>query len=1504
MNQEHQPYHISTYSKGANVDTEPEIAFSQQATGVYYDGRNCRPVSVTGTTGSLNKIRGEEVVYPNTTSLTGYKCIGATSVNYNKVEFWAPLNPAFAGIIRVNGVIVLQSTAFELRVNYPLQIDKNPDFAQGEIFITDNRVAPYIFDIKDLIDSLTTDPNKYFSNFDPLRYQINLQSPLDIVTFVETINVGGGGGLPVGHYQYQLRYSSNEGDRTGWSHATPMIPIGQSLSSESREYPWVKTFGGPPNPSSVTAFAPKLRFRVTNIYNYNYIEIKRISYNSGAGIDFTPNGVVVAKIEISPNEISVRDYIDPSESNVNIPLSNEDETRELVEVETAKSIRYFDRRLVLGNVKLASKEAQLTFKEINSKQGFPVIDKLYKAGFNDAWNHVYRKAAMHGEKYGLGVTLYDGVGTKGFTTQIDTLKNYQFPNRRDPISTETSNYSLKGTVKAADTSATNAVSQTHEVFDLGDPVYKSNECDFKNIVHPGRVFGLTGTRGVVKVTTEGCYESVEEIENHGANVDVSSLVSVSYQPYTPVRATDPDTKGHNYVSTMKVGISDITAVPFSGEGAPGTDVYNFRPAGFGPDYYAQGMMIAGVQNFPKWAKAFSVVRTDAAKRVLCQGLAYYSLIPGEFKLVTDNSLAGKAKNKFWFYSPDIENGIVSSDTINDVIDNPQNYKLQFVSPLGFFSEFYSAEDNLASTILPNSRDRCVDMISYARMLRDLETDPNNQINPTEEATMGVPGGDGYNYIAYDKFRNNGIIPTTFSSAADKGNRLFDIASVKRKTEGRGSFIDIETIEDVYATQSVGGNSESNFEDTGLQNWTEPIYIVNIVRVGADIKDLNIQKYRQTSHYQKLESIIGRTQGLLGEKFILVDERWEDCISAPNSTDYGSGIDRFVYVKDSLGITRKWINVTYKSPAQLATILSDISTLGAYNTDVYGVYTHNNIDNKGRFFEIVFSNPSSIPAADSLVIVKYDDTAPIRVFGFDTYVGETIFAPLDRQASAKESAAETQFAMGIGLPFKNFKINPRHYTIRKAGESLNAIQDEVWFKLGFIRQLCVMFTVESRAACHLAYNGEYPKQFFPLINYVMRPNRWDIDKSIVDNHLYQEYEDDYGAQERTQWKWGGFRFLQQINPDYSCQSRIEFFSKPAFGFVEKNEFRTRIMWSLSRSINVQDSPGLKTFPANSSFDIDDDQGEIKFAWDATTGRGENLYAITDHGVCLLVTKKSILSDLSGGNIGYMLSDSFIQQQYWLSKDTGVSDELWRGIAEGFVPADGDDKSPRTEAIFFPNKESVFMLSENTIRDIGRMDYYSKIYNDGILQITDTGFGTDMTAVYDKKYQEYWLYFGGEIDKMFVFGKTNMSWYGNYDYKFDRLFTLGNQTFGCRNMETYELDRGFVINGAPIVFEVTQGVSSEFDKEYIRVRINSPKTQKPSRVEFSKKDGVVLSFIDSSLGILYVKDYGGWEAFIPRTLASVDVNRPRIQDRLLFYKIIHTFTSDFTLVNSSIQYKKIK
>ena len=221
-----QPEQKQTFFKGANTDQSPEKIFSNPNSGYFIDAHNMQPTSNDGNTGDLEKIKGEEIKYTNSTNALNYTCVLADTVNDVQFELWAPQNPSFPSIARANGVIVLSSVLLNLSELRPLQWDVNNSAANGEIAFTDRTVAPYVFNVQDMIDKVAT--GTYFTAFDPKLYQINIQSALDAPVFVELVNVGGGGGRPVGQEQYQIRYSSKQGDRTNWSHPTPLIPIMQS----------------------------------------------------------------------------------------------------------------------------------------------------------------------------------------------------------------------------------------------------------------------------------------------------------------------------------------------------------------------------------------------------------------------------------------------------------------------------------------------------------------------------------------------------------------------------------------------------------------------------------------------------------------------------------------------------------------------------------------------------------------------------------------------------------------------------------------------------------------------------------------------------------------------------------------------------------------------------------------------------------------------------------------------------------------------------------------------------------------------------------------------------------------------------------------------------------------------------------------------------------------------------------------------------------------------------
>jgi hypothetical protein len=131
--------------------------------------------------------------------------------------------------------------------------------------------------------------------------------------------------------------------------------------------------------------------------------------------------------------------------------------------------------------------------------------------------------------------------------------------------------------------------------------------------------------------------------------------------------------------------------------------------------------------------------------------------------------------------------------------------------------------------------------------------------------------------------------------------------------------------------------------------------------------------------------------------------------------------------------------------------------------------------------------------------------------------------------------------------------------------------------------------------------------------------------------------------------------------------------------------------------------------------------------------------------------------------------------------------------------------------------------------------------------------------------------------------------------------GSKVYGVRNLTTYELNSGYTLNGSPIIYELLASAAPEptWDKEFIRIRVNSDK--KPTSIKFylSIEDALDDNELCSVTGTT-IKSRYGYECFIPRA----EVERHRMQGRLLYYRIIHNLAESFKVVSSMIQYKKLK
>jgi hypothetical protein len=577
----------------------------------------------------------------------------------------------------------------------------------------------------------------------------------------------------------------------------------------------------------------------------------------------------------------------------------------------------------------------------------------------------------------------------------------------------------------------------------------------------------------------------------------------------------------------------------------------------------------------------------------------------------------------------------------------------------------------------------------------------------------------------------------------------------------------------------------------------------------------------------------------------------------------------------------------------------------------------------------------IPQAENEIVVKYDNRIPVRVFGGDTWINESIWAVKDKEytkggENIDESTLDEfngigDFRLNVAWPFKRFEINERHFIIKNATAGVGKIQDEnvynvnpTGIKPSSLRQLIAMWTAETKINLSFSFNDEgvlhSSLQQLPLKNYVMRPHQWDDDQfasgataAYADNNIFADYETDYGD-EYLNWQFGGYRFLPQVNLDYSKKDNTRAIaSVPELGFEEQNEFCTRIIWSARRPINVQDTPSIRTFPTQNVHDISDDTGEIKYAYDAISDKGNNLYAFTDSGVAILLIDKRLIHEINGTELATVGSDiGGILNELWLNKEIGMTDELWRSAGE------------YSNIISWMNDSSVYTMAGNSILDIGRKGYHSHIKRE-FLDKLGTGYADKVAGLYNVLNNEYWcntqFKTPEDTDRpTIVFNQAKQQWEGTFAYDFDRYLSFNNNAYGLRDLETYHLDQGRIINGslveayliqASAVVSLTTGFSKTniSDKEFIRIRINSD--NKPTKVEFFDDLSQLIANnvqceIDTIANPDALRDYYGFEHYIPRRT----VNRNRMQGRLLIFKIIHNLDEDFKVVTTDIQYKPLK
>lgn len=1508
MKQQHHPWDNKTVQRGANTDIEPEHVARMD--GTYVDAQNMRLSSQNGADGALSKIGGEVIKWTiNEVGAGGYECIGRERVKSTIVAFWAhPDANTYPPIVTIDGVVMVQSFLLPYTTSTFLQLAHSEDCEYGLVFDARSNGIPLFFDIEAIVDAYNNGEDTYFEGLDITQLQVNLASPVDRPRFYELVNVGTGGGLPPGNYHYAIRYANEDGDVT--SVGPEVGPIYVPIYTNGVNAPSFPSAGlqgaSVADMGNKTAYGIRMKFRVNNKAHFQRIQLIRIQYNEAGGIDAVPKTVIANEWLISPSQISVIEYTDVGEGTEIVP---DDETQEQrFFIVRANSVRYINYRVVYGGVEVASRQVDLTFTEVGGAKLFPITQNIGVKGHADPVNNCYRRSFMRGEKYGFGVQMYDPAGGRTFVTPIPDYNDYQFPNRRDRKDGDSLLHSgLDSYCWAAntDTQAADRVTPTFEVFDHDNATGKPDFEQMVNIMidgaRPQDGIGpdIDGT-GYIPIGQYGVYYDA---------IGFGIYAKTSYiNPFRPSQAVDADKFGLQYAVNPKVGRDGQT--------------WQYNPRVFNANIHALGACLYGVTGFPEWIQGFSVVRTRPARRVVAQAIATYKMLEKADNLGGPVQ-AGKAIDRLTISIPDYDAGLVSETVIEQLVSNPQNFSIQFVSPVGFCTEQLAGAivGDLGPGASTDLRALNIDMISYARVLWD-----NGQINPDTDPSFGgaaptIPGTPGQHYVDYGSW-GNALNPGNiwYQPGQGGGNRLVQIgiSGVVVEAEPGGSVRFLVDLQDaVY--------------ETGLlatpQLDREPFYVINIVQTGV-VADTDAG-YETCNHYQKIKSVVGVYTG--GTQDIeLIDERVDDVLPGP------AGVPCYIYSAGNPLLCTNGL-----APGVITALAQDIanngSTTDPFGNTIYGLYEV--VQQAG--IDYIRLDANSFLDSGAEIEVRYNPQIPIKFFG-DVTTQPALCGIMDKsgflvpstpvfedlcwtypQGAPAVGVPSMQFFNDVNtafrtsralLPFNEFHFNPRYYVPFRGGlagiddqpvptyQNLvvnNATMGPQWT----IRQWVVMFDAEMRAPIALAPNEITSPllKTWPQVNYVQRPAAFlDASASAQDNGVFAEYDLIYPG-ERSVWSTGGFKFSKRINQDYATQRGIQFVKKPEFGFVEETDLCSAIVWSARAAPNIQNSPGLRTFPTSNIYYIQNDTGDINRLFSSPSGAGFNLYAITDRGVVMVLVNKSVAYSADGSSFTLLKNDAFIldNSEVWISRNQGMPDPWYQTAAEGaaFV----GQGTVRQEVLFWYNGETALVLAGQSVIDIAK-GRYRKAIADHI----GGGRLRNLSGVFDQLNDEYWCVVNG---KPFVYAATPglQGWAGTYTYDFDQYLHVDGITYGLRDGQHWVLDQGYQISGEPLTAWV-KGASAMMPTTRMEwVRYKTISSHKPDRVEFYDDTNTLVAWLDPSepaQGPLYLKLEDGWEQYIPRKNASVDPARKRIQGRLIFHKTMHSSESPFRVILLCIQTKPIK
>ena len=1467
------------FYQGANTDLEGEV--SANLPGKNYDAQNMRLTPINGNVGDLSKIGGERLEWAaNVPGASTYICLskyGQWNVAGHAVATWANTDTQYPPMMTIDGSVMIMSAALQWIASKPHQVRRAENCEDGVITITDGYSEPLVFSVQRIIEAFNLPSEEYFSEFNPDNYSVNLSDELDIPFFMGLRDVGPGGGVPPGKVSYSIRKVDIDGNRTNWGPDCPTISIPINIGTvngynNSPGMAGASLQGGAASDvGQPSRFGVVLRFRNNNLNNYARLELKRTRYAFGVpevhvlAYAINTNGGINPWVE----------YVDTGE--VLETLSDTEINYQGTFIESAGAVGYNDNRFALGDVVLATRDVQLTFREVGGLKSFPLTKRLGKAGHNDPFNNCYFKHNIGGERVRIGIQLYDSLGGKSFVVPFPD--EIQHPNRRDEKSGDSLQASFDfddGRCLAANVD--NVVTPTFEVFDMLDAVSKSRNDDFVNIM-------IDGARNVN--TAVPPFPSDTYIDQADQVVKTFGV-----KPLSPVRPTDISQFGHDYnVNTGAYSATDNGGV-----------LTGYNPKGFEPNFHALGMALYGITNIPKWVSGFSIVRSKPAGRVIAQGLASYKLT------TSTNAPAGKESYKVVVHFPDIESGLVSELDFNDFLANPSNFNLQAVSPLGFFTEALGGV-----SLQVNAHDSLsTDQISYARVLQD-----EGQINPFY-SVHGIPGpGATDNFTGFSAWRNTIPANGPFTGGGNNGNSLLTIASVVRITTPAGSVhFEISVNEQLY----VGGVPLSkDFTSQDTKDFHEPFYIVNLVKDGAHVDAALIDKWEHFGHFQKMKSTIGVSNGTASQEFALIAERIDDVMRPFGwfTLDY-----RYLYVDG-----KKWMCITNAPNIVVADIINDINNNGFWispdGSEVYGIYETFLVSGG---WNVRIGLYGINPPLDAYIEVRYDPIAPTKFFAGDATIGGAMSMPinnrcktnavnvapandnnnLDTPVLAIVTEGSNTTTNGTPLPMGGYRYNPRYYVPYGVFDDDNggntAVNQELGCAPTSIRQWGIYYDCETRTPLHLSafiYNNR-ANQGYPHIHYVPRPAMFYASDTLTANGVFESYADVYGVNEKADWDIGGLRWARPANYDYAKLPKATSVSKPLFGYEEKLHRCNSVFYTPRVTTQLQNAPGYRTYPALNEFVLQSDSGDIQILYS-----DDDLFAVCDSGIARLSIGKSILNSGDGTLLGYTRQDAFIGHEKWV-KGVGCPGNYWQMAADCFTYPGGDTKLKRN-MLLFPSEEGWYKLIDHTPVEFTLGEYKSQLLpiinpNTFLFEGADE---IPRCAGFDPDNNELWVSFGDGLrvpKTLCVYNTKVGAWQGKFTYRYDAFLHMNGKMRGMRDASTWRLGETPMddINGEAIEAWYMRAISPSGGKKFELVRSRDRSRNKPFKVEFYDQDLVLVSTMSEAIfGPLYLKEHDGWENWVPCKNGN-----QRLQGNLFYKKVYFTARGADKAKSNAMEFKVLK